>query len=66
MTSVGRLISAIIAPIKVPPFFETGLAILIGAAVLHAGCVIFARGLPRWMGWPLLGAYAWFVAAGLF
>lgn len=59
-------ISAIIAPIKVPPFFETGLAILIGAAALHAGCVIFARGLPRWMGWPLLGAYAWFVAAGLF
>jgi len=49
----------------VPKFFETGLVILIGAAVLHAGCVLFAGGLPRWMGWPLLAAYAWFVGAGL-
>ena len=59
-------LSALISPIKVPPFFETGLAILIGAAVLHAICVLFADGLPKWMGWPLLGAYAWFVGAGLF
>jgi hypothetical protein len=23
------------------------------------------NGLPRWMGWPLLAGYAWFLAAGL-
>ena len=58
-------LSAVIQPIPVPKFFETGLAILIGAAVLHAACVMFAGGLPRWMGWPLLAAYAWFVGTGL-
>ena len=56
---------ALVQPLPVPKFFETGLAILIGAAVLHAGCVLFAGGLPRWMGWPLLAAYGWFVATGL-
>ncbi|HVU32239.1 MAG TPA: sodium:calcium symporter [Opitutaceae bacterium] len=58
-------LSAIIHPIAVPGFFEMGLMILIGAAVVHGTCVISADGLPRWMGWPLLGAYAWFLAAGL-
>ena len=58
-------ISAVLAPLPVPRFFETGLAILIGAAVVHTLCVLFADGLPRWMGWPLLAAYAWFVGAGL-
>ena len=58
-------LSAMLTPLAVPKFFETGLAILIGAAVVHAVCVMAARGLPRWMGWPLLAAYAWFVGAGL-
>ncbi len=58
-------LSAMLQPIHVPPFFETGLLILMGAAVLHALCVVIADGLPRWMGWPLLGAYAWFLAVGL-
>lgn len=58
-------ISAVITPLAVPEFFETGLTILIGAAVVHAFCVLFAHGLPRWMGWPLLAAYAWFVGSGL-
>ncbi len=58
-------LSAFIAPITIPKFFETGLAILIGAAVVHVLCVLIARGLPKWMGWPLLAAYAWFVGAGL-
>ena len=58
-------LSAIVAPIAVPKFFETGLAILCGAAVAHALCVLLARGLPKWTGWPLLAAYAWFVGAGL-
>jgi cation:H+ antiporter len=58
-------LSAAITPIAVPKFFEIGLGILIGAAVVHALCVLLARGLPSWMGWPLLAAYAWFVGAGL-
>jgi cation:H+ antiporter len=58
-------LSAIIAPLPVPKFFETGLAILIGAAVIHGLCVLLANGLPRWMGWPLIAAYVWFVSAGL-
>jgi cation:H+ antiporter len=57
---------AILQPLAVPRIFNTGLAILVGAAVVHALCVALAHGLPRWMGWPLLAAYAWFVGAGLF
>jgi len=56
---------ALVTPLPVPKFFETGMAILVGAAVIHALCVLLAGGLPRWMGWPLLAAYAWFVSAGL-
>jgi cation:H+ antiporter len=59
-------LSALVQPIAVPASFEPGLAILIGAAVVHLTCVAAAGGLPRWMGWPLLGAYAWFVGTGLF
>ena len=58
-------LSAFMTPLAVPKFFETGLAILCGAALVHALCVMFADGLPKWMGWPLLAAYAWFVGAGL-
>jgi hypothetical protein len=32
---------------------------------VHLGCVGVARGLPSWMGWPLIAAYGWFVGAGL-
>jgi len=58
-------LSALLHPIPVPHFFETGLAILLGAAVIHILCVLFSGGLPRWMGWPLIAAYAWFVGTGL-
>lgn len=62
---LGIGLCALVTPLPVPKFFETGLALLVGAAVLHAGCVLFAGGLPRWMGWPLIAAYAWFVSTGL-
>jgi cation:H+ antiporter len=58
-------LSAALNPLPVPAFFETGIAILMGAAAVHAACILLAQGLPRWMGWPLLASYAWFVAAGL-
>ena len=58
-------LSALLNPMPLPSFFEIGIAILCGAALVHALCVLIVGGLPRWMGWPLLGAYAWFLAAGL-
>jgi cation:H+ antiporter len=58
-------LSALLNAMRVPPFFETGIAILIGATVLHALCIAVSNGLPRWMGWPLIAGYVWFVAAGL-
>jgi cation:H+ antiporter len=57
-------LSALLTPMTIPAFFEIGIGILIGAALLHALCLLFSAGLPRWMGWPLLGGYAWFVSAG--
>lgn len=58
-------LSALLSPIAVPPFFETGLIILGVAAIGHALCVLGFNGLPRWMGWPLVIGYGLFVAAGL-
>jgi len=58
-------LSAVLGPLTVPAFFSTGLVLLIGVALVHTICVLFAGGLPRWMGWPLLAAYAWFVATGI-
>jgi cation:H+ antiporter len=58
-------LSALWQPLAVSDFFQTGLAILLGTALVHLLCVAIAGGLPRWMGWPLLAAYGWFVADGL-
>ncbi len=58
-------LAAMLHPIAVPKFFETGIFILFGTTLTHAAFVLFGDGLPRWMGWPLLAAYAWFLAAGL-
>lgn len=58
-------LSAVLHPIALPGIFETGLIVLIVASIVHALCVLTADGLPRWMGWPLLASYAWFVGAGL-
>lgn len=57
-------LAALIRPLELPSFFETGIVILLGAAAIHTLCVLLARGLPRWMGWPLVASYVWFVAAG--
>lgn len=57
-------LSGLLNPIPLPAFFELGLGLLAGAALLHVLCVLLVQGLPRWMGWPLVGGYAWFVAAG--
>jgi cation:H+ antiporter len=58
-------LSAAFHPIPVPAFFAHGLGLLIGAAAVHALCILFAGGLPRWMGWLLVAGYGWFVATGM-
>jgi cation:H+ antiporter len=58
-------LSALVQPLTITPLFGNGLALLVGGAVVHALCVMLANGLPRWMGWFLLGSYVWFVATGL-
>lgn len=57
-------LSALLSPLTVPPFFTTGLLVLTLAALGHALCVLCFNGLPRWMGWPLVIAYGFFVAIG--
>ncbi len=58
-------LSAVLQPLTLPAFFTTAVGLLVGAALVHALCILLANGLPRWMGWPLLAGYAWFLAAGL-
>jgi cation:H+ antiporter len=58
-------LSALLHPIALPGFFETGIILLGLATFAHVICVLATDGLPRWMGWPLLAGYAWFLAAGL-
>jgi len=57
---------ALLTPVTVPPLFMTGLALLGGAVVVHAFCLLAFGGLPRWVGGVLLGGYGWFVWTGLF
>ncbi|MEI6781054.1 MAG: sodium:calcium symporter [Verrucomicrobiota bacterium] len=58
-------IFALYRPMQVPPFFQTGVAILLGVAVLHFLFVAFFGRLPRFMGWVLTGAYVVFLYKGL-
>lgn len=58
-------LAAVIRPVTVPEFFQTGLAIMLGAALFHVLSLVAANGLPRWMGWPLAASYVWFVSVGL-
>lgn len=55
---------AVLAPVAVPPFFQTGLLVILGAVGVHALFLLITGGLPRWAGAGLLVAYAWFVWAG--
>jgi len=56
---------ALYRPIQTPPFFQTGLFILILAAALHFALVALFGRLPRIMGWVLTGAYGVFLYKGL-
>jgi len=56
---------ALYRPISAPPYFQTGLAILLCAAVFHFIMIAIFGKLPRLMGWGLVIAYAVFLAKGL-
>jgi cation:H+ antiporter len=58
-------IFAIRHPIRVPDFFQTGVVMLLGAAVLHFALVALLGRLPRWMGAGLCAAYGVFLYLGL-
>lgn len=56
---------ALFKPLPMAGFSSTALITLLGAAALHGGFLLITGGLPRWAGGVLVGAYAWFVWAGL-
>jgi cation:H+ antiporter len=58
-------IFALFRPIETPHFFETGLFILLAAAVLHLAIVTIFGRVPRWIGWVLTASYIVFLYAGL-
>jgi cation:H+ antiporter len=61
-------IYALYHPLIVPASFQTGVVILGSATVLHLALVAVLGRVPRFMGFVLLGGYAWFllkVAKGL-
>lgn len=61
---LGIGLFALMKPLPMPPHATVGLVILMAGAGLHLFCLLFTGGLPRWMGWVLVAAYAAFVATG--
>lgn len=58
-------IFALYRPILVPPFFETGVLILMAVTFVHLICIGLFGYLPRTIGWLLTAVYLYFVCAGL-
>ena len=59
-------LSALMTDMPLPPFFQAGALILIGATLIHLLFVSVFGQLPRFIGWVLTGAYASFLYQGLF
>ena len=57
-------IAALYRPIRVPSFFDTGMALLVGAAAIHFCFIAVLGRLPRWMGAILTLAYLVFLWVG--
>jgi len=57
-------IFALYHSIHIPPFFHSGILILLAAAVVHFVFVALFGRLPRFMGWVLTAAYLVFVFKG--
>ena len=57
-------IVALFRPVRVPAFFDTGIALLLTAAAIHFVFIAFLGRLPRWMGCILALAYLVFLWTG--
>lgn len=51
-------------PLVVPAFFKVGVAMLLGATLVHFFFVAVFGYLPRFMGWVLVAAYGFFLYKG--
>jgi len=58
-------IYALYHTMAVPPFFQIGMMILLGATMLHFLFVTIFGQLPKFAGWILLAAYGFFLWKGL-
>jgi cation:H+ antiporter len=58
-------IYALYRPVQLPPFFQTGMFILLGAAAAHFLFVALFGRLPRFMGWVMTAIYVVFLWKGL-
>ncbi len=56
---------ALYHPVATPPFFQTGLIILLVTASFHFLIIALFGRLPRFLGWLLLAAYGVFLYLGL-
>ncbi len=56
---------AVVKPLPVTDFFQTGLLILMASVVVHVVLLLVTGGLPRWAGATLMTLYGWFVWQGL-
>jgi cation:H+ antiporter len=56
---------ALFRPLQIPPLFQTGMQILLGAALVHLFFVGVMGRLPRLAGIILVAAFGYFVYAGL-
>ena len=56
---------ALVKPLPVTAFFQTGMLIIFGSVLVHAVFLLLTGGLPRWVGALLTAAYVWFVWQGL-
>ena len=58
-------LSALIKPVSVPHFFDTGMFILFAATFVHFVAVALLGRLPRLLGWLLTAGYGVFLYTGL-
>ncbi len=57
---------ALFEKIDVPDFFQTGVYVILGAGAVHFLSIILLGRLPRFLGFGLIGGYAYFLYAGMF
>lgn len=58
-------IFALYHTMPMPPFFQTGMYLLLGATVVHMIFVVLFGRLPRLAGFAFVIAYGWFLKKGL-